>query len=201
MDYRKAFERVEAYVRGNAGIEAESERIRGWRDGMRAALCVVEDARRCAERGYAENDDCEGCLVRDECQGRGGRPERSGGRDGGWNSGGVPADVRERMARAAETYLRHRGYGVLEADGDVLVCDDGGTLVLALMAFSDDPREGAPEKPDAREARAFLERRTTRWLTEHPERRSGPVRYDFVGMTAVRRDSMLVKHETDWLGR
>ncbi len=190
---------MEVDVIQSAAIEAGSERVRGWRDGMRAALCVVEDARRCAERGYAENYGCAGCLVYGEC--RGGRPQRRS-RDDGWSSGGDAApDTRGRMALAAETYLRHRGYEVLEADGDVVVCDDGGTLVFALVAFSDDPQEGATEKPAAREARPGMERRATRWLADHPERGNGPIRYDFVGLTAVRRDSMFVKHETDWLGR
>lgn len=98
----------------------------------------------------------------------------------------------EKACKAAAMYLERKGYEILEQDGDGIVADDRGTLVIAVVNASKDPEGGFPEMC-VESARKECERRMIEFVMDS-DYKEAPVRLDIVTVLAVNDDRAIIRH-------
>ena len=100
-------------------------------------------------------------------------------------------NLKQRAVQAAERFLHHRGYDVLDVGwkspaGDIdIVARDGDDLVFVEVEARDGRNQG--------ELRARRERAALAYLAEKGAD-EGPVRFDDVALVAVGPDRALIRH-------
>ena len=108
-------------------------------------------------------------------------------------------NLKQRAVQAAERFLRHRGYDVLDGGwkspaGDIdIVARDGDDLVFVEVAARDGAAAGFPPSRNQGELRARRERAALAYLAEKGAD-EGPVRFDDVALVAVGPDRALIRH-------
>lgn len=114
-------------------------------------------------------------------------------------------NLKQRAVQAAERFLHHRGYDVLDVGwkspaGDIdIVARDGDDLVFVEVAARDGAAAGFPPSRNQGELRARRERAALAYLAEKGAD-EGPVRFDDVALVAVGPDRALIRHHMYSLG-
>lgn len=108
-------------------------------------------------------------------------------------------NLKQRAVQAAERFLHHRGYDVVDVDwkspaGDIdIVARDGDDLVFVEVAARDGAAAGFPPSRYQGELRARRERAALAYLAEKGADED-PVRFDDVALVAVGPDRALIRH-------
>lgn len=112
------------------------------------------------------------------------------------------AEFKKKALAAAERYLEHRGYALIESsptlkDGGYtdIVANDGNSIVFVEVIAKDGADTGFPEEIDSERIREAKEMAAIRWL----ERQDGrycdmAVRFDVVSMLVLSPDRALIRH-------
>lgn len=111
-------------------------------------------------------------------------------------------EFKEKALAAAERYLEHRGYALIESLPELpgggftdIVANDGNAIVFIEVIAKDGTDTGFPEELDSEHVREAKEMAAIRWL----ERQGGRygdmiVRFDVVSMLVLSPDRALIRH-------
>lgn len=116
--------------------------------------------------------------------------------------------LREKALRAAETFVHHRGYEILDTgyrleDGGQLdiVAKENGELVFIEVLMEVDSKKGFPEHKCDSASRARKESAAIQWLSDHPETTTGTAfRFDVISLVVIGDDRALARHFVNALG-
>ncbi len=109
------------------------------------------------------------------------------------------SNLNEQAKKAAASYLRHRGYTVLEEGwtcpaGEIdIVAEDEGTLVFANVKARRDADKGFPAERNGATSRTKREMVALAYLAGH-DFTDMPVRFDNVSLVTVGADRALLRH-------
>lgn len=117
-------------------------------------------------------------------------------------------NLQERAIKAAEKYLNHKGYAVVETNwksdgGSIdLIARDEDALVFVDVAANEGTDKGMPEEnlPAARER---MEGNAAKWLSAHADDDAVTdvrVRFDTIGMMVLSENKALLRHHINCLG-
>lgn len=111
-------------------------------------------------------------------------------------------EFKTKALTAAERYLEHRGYALIESAPELqvgsltdIVANDGNAIVFVEVIAKDSAETGFPEELDSERIREAKEMAAIRWL----ERQGGKycdmtVRFDVVSMVIISPDRALIRH-------
>ena len=105
-------------------------------------------------------------------------------------------NLKQRAVQAAERFLHHRGYDVVDVGWKSPAGDDD--LVFVEVAARDGAAAGFPPSRNQGELRARRERAALAYLAEKGAD-EGPVRFDDVSLVIVAPDRALVRHHINSL--
>ncbi len=119
-----------------------------------------------------------------------------------------PHDLGLRGERAAERYLRMRGYEIVERNwtcfaGEAdLIARDGDCIVFVEVKTRSNLSVGLPEEAVDAHKKARYEKIAACYLREMDcGIDEAPVRFDVIGLLVVSRDRALVRHHINAFGR
>lgn len=111
-------------------------------------------------------------------------------------------ELKTRALAAAERYLEHRGYALIESSPTLpvdnltdIVANDGNAIVFIEVLAKDNADTGFPEELDSERIREAKEMAAIRWL----ERQGGrycdmAIRFDVVSLVVLAPDRALIRH-------
>ncbi len=111
-------------------------------------------------------------------------------------------EFKTRALAAAERYLEHRGYALIESSPTLpvdnltdIVANDGNAIVFIEVLAKDNADTGFPEELDSERIREVKEMAAIRWL----ERQGGrycdmAIRFDVVSLVVLAPDRALIRH-------
>lgn len=118
------------------------------------------------------------------------------------------SELKERAVKAAERYLAHRGYEIVESgwrsEGgstiDLVATEDGDVVFVDVNARQGTDR-GLPEDGGAA-SREHREIAAAAWLAEHggEEYTDRPIRFDSIAMLVLGESRALLRHHINCLG-
>lgn len=111
--------------------------------------------------------------------------------------------MQKRVMKAAERFLTHRGYDVLETEWEApndfgtidLVASDDDTLVFAEVTYRVGEESGfAVENTDLPEKRERVEKLAASWLSHQSRYVDVSVRFDIISFLILGDDKAMVRH-------
>ena len=114
-------------------------------------------------------------------------------------------DFKTKALAAAERYLEHRGYALIESSPALqdasltdIVANDGNALVFIEVLAKDNAATGFPEEADSKRIQKTKEMEAIRWL----ERQEGrycdmEIRFDVVSLVVLAPERALIQHHVN----